>query len=188
MFKSYTTILEPDSRYREVSLCSPDGTIKPYSLADHHEQVSQIALQDGVPVSIRDLFDVARNTFVYSWFSYELATPAELFTFSTLEGAIRSRVLEGAKDDRAREKIQRMGLAELLGVARSRKLIVHEDFQLPSVYHEGPPQNKLDILIRLRNELAHGEWRLLPQLSLQVLTLCAEVLNCLYRSQSSPTS
>jgi hypothetical protein len=185
LFKPLVAVLETDPRYQTTVVEESDSTLRYMTLADHHGQVASLNLHVGVPGDVRDLFDVARNAFVYSWFAYEMATLAEHHVFAVVERALRARLLDGTTEQTRRKKIEGAGLEWLLDTAKGRKLIRHDDFRLPPMYPDEPVLNMLPVLVRIRNDLSHGRWHLYPEGSVTVLEYCAELLNRLYSLDSS---
>jgi hypothetical protein len=155
------------------------------TLEDHHGVVARIELHPNVPVDVKHRFDIAKNAFVYSWFSYELATLAEHHALAVTEGAVRARLLEDAKSKSEEENIGKAGLEWLLKAAMGRRLICYDDFRLPPAYPGGSHLNCLEFLVMIRNDLAHGRWHLFPKGSLIALELCAELLTQLYGKSPS---
>jgi len=143
-----------------------------------HRLVDPITLGDHVPPEVRHQFDLARIAFVYSWFTYELATLAEQQAYGVLEMALRRR----AEGQGALPK--RKSLASLLKVATERGWLRHEEFQVDWQSSTGKI-SFLELLPYFRNELAHGSTNLFPQGSLEMLRVCALVINKLFNQ--SPT-
>jgi hypothetical protein len=85
MFGSSADILKPDPRHESEALYDQGtGQTQNATVADWHALIAGIELTPQVPERIRNEFDKARNAFLYSWFSYELATLAEHQGFATL--------------------------------------------------------------------------------------------------------
>lgn len=82
------------------------------TLEDMRAPVAPLELSEQVPEAIRDQFDKARHAFIYSWFSYDLATLAEQQSYAVLEMALRERYR--AETPHATERPM---LAKLLQVA-----------------------------------------------------------------------
>ncbi len=79
--KSLAEIHSPDPR-RECLV----GT-----LADEHEALCTICLHDGVPESVAQLFETAKNVSLYSWFVYRFHPVSESVGFAALELALNLR-------------------------------------------------------------------------------------------------
>ncbi|MGH6853700.1 MAG: hypothetical protein ACREDJ_11010, partial [Methylocella sp.] len=95
MFRPVADILKPDPRHESEFLYYPaTRQSRAATVADWHAPIAKIELAPNVPQRIREEFDKARNAFLYSWFSYELATLAEQQSYATLEMAIRIRLNE----------------------------------------------------------------------------------------------
>ena len=114
-----------------------------------------------VPQPIREQFDKARNAFVYSWFSYDMATLAEQQAYAVIEMGIREKLrIAGA------EPIRNLG--RLLREADKRGWLGDDGAFL------------INALPYSRNELAHGSSHLNPIGSLEMIQLCARLLNRLF--------
>lgn len=85
--KPLTQITEPDERQRFLT----------GSLPDLHAELAAIRLNDGVPEAVRDLFDLARNASLYSWFVNDFHQLADLTGFLTMEAAFRARAMQQSK-------------------------------------------------------------------------------------------
>jgi len=165
MFRPAADILKPDPRHEsEVPHNQATGETRAATAADWHTLIAKIELAPNVPQQIREDFDKARNAFLYSclysWFSYELASLAELQGLATLELAIRERLKER---DPGFSRPQ--GLKKLLHAAQKRGLLNGIDH----VLIDFPPMQ--------RNEIAHGSSYLFPQASLDMIKYCAELLS-----------
>jgi len=174
MLKTIDLLLEPDPRHEIMRLYDPvAGVLRPMEIGDMHRLVAPIELGDHVPAEVSQQFDLARVAFVYSWFTYDLATLAEQQVYAVLEMALRRR----AEAESALPK--RRGLAALLKLATERGWLRHEEFEVPS---PGSPDKMsfLELLPLLRNELAHGSTNLFPQGSLEMLRVCALIINKLF--------
>jgi hypothetical protein len=165
VLKPIDQITVPDQRYLHMS--DPSGRA-PIMVADHHETVASIKLTPLVPASIVEAFDRARNAFVYSWFVYELAGLAEGQAYFTLELALRNRLGLSAGT--------RASLQNLLEKAIADGILQNDPAQA------GPSLSF--IVPKLRNSWAHGGTDLNgPAITLQVLKLCADIINELFRAK-----
>ena len=123
--------------------------------------MAQINLEVAVPAEIREQFDKAKNTFVYSWYVYDMATLAEQHAYAVVEMAIRERIRElGVRPPR--------GLKKLLKEAARCGWLNDQATHL------------IDLLPHMRNELVHGSASLNPFGSLDMIRVCAQILNDLY--------
>ncbi|MGH6795529.1 MAG: hypothetical protein ACREDD_13960 [Methylocella sp.] len=164
MFRPAADVLKPDPRYENnVHHDHATGHLRVATVADWHSPIAKIELAPNVPQRIREEFDKARNAFLYSWFSYELASLAELQGLATLEMAIRERLKE-----RDPGFSPPQGLKMLLHAAQTRGLLKNIDHAF------------IDFLRMQRNEIAHGSSYLFPQASFDMIKYCAELLSALY--------
>lgn len=179
MLKPVDSLLEPDPRYDVMRLYDPTtGDTTPMAIGDMHRLVAPIELGEQVPAEVSQQFDLARVAFVYSWFTYDLATLAEQQGYATLEMALRRR----AEAEAVLPK--RPGLAALLKLAAKHGWLRPEEFEMPA---PGSPDrlSLLELLPQLRNELAHGSTNLNPYGSLDMLRVCALIINKLFEAKSS---
>ncbi|MDR3489795.1 MAG: hypothetical protein P4M05_33515 [Bradyrhizobium sp.] len=92
MLKEAGHLLERSSIYGE------DGGFGGLTLEDLHRDASKYELPPGVPEGVQRSFDAARHTYIYSYFSYDLLTPATSQLFACLELALRARLGYSAAD------------------------------------------------------------------------------------------
>jgi hypothetical protein len=179
MFKSIDTLAECDPRFSDMVFIGGDGCRRGIGIKDLHALVNPIVLSDNVPADVRVEFDTARNAFVYSWFVYEFATLADVRCFAALELALRTR-LHSAPSNSTKSP----GLAKLIKLATELGLLKRAEFQIPSISGGGETACMLDLLPILRNHVAHGNVQLLPQATPGNLSLCASVINAIYRTSA----
>lgn len=141
LLKEVHEILEPDERSHFFARHNPI-TNQPESLTlkDIHVSISEYAMHAGVPIRIREAFDVARNLYLYSWFVYRFRTVAEAHALSTLEYALREFIgkenIEKYKKERKETELKstgkklnlRNGLRLYIEYCRDHKLIKNENF------------------------------------------------------------
>ncbi len=169
--KPASKILEPDPRHAtEVIFYPATGLSRSATAGDLHALVAGIEVSLTAPAVIRQQFDLARNAFVYSWFVYELATLAEKQAYSVVEMALREKaVLMTGKS------VGRRDLRSLIRDAERHGWLRRADLGT-----QARPLHPLDVIVALRNDLAHGSDRLMPIASLDMIELCAEVINLLF--------
>jgi hypothetical protein len=159
MLKSVNEINLPDPRYR----CTVGPTGAPMTPADQHESVAAIQLHERVPLRVAEVFDRARNAFIYAWFVYEFGALAEAQAYFTLEFALRERMK--VADDRNAPTLR-----PLLDMAVARGLLKDDP------WHAGP--GLAFVVPLLRNSWAHGTDAIHePAMSLKVIAICADLIN-----------
>jgi hypothetical protein len=137
-------------------------------LEDLHADMLSLELHGSVPVEVRWQFDTARHAFVYSWFCYDLVTLAEQHAYGALENGLRLRA------QAANVSLKGNGLKVLLTCACENGWLNEAEFEVP-----GMP-NRLDMVRVARNHVSHGQPQLLLPFSLEMMRICAEILNKLY--------
>lgn len=184
---------------------SADGTEEPVVFDDWYAHISAIRLSESVPGEIREQFDTARNTLLYSWFSYRLRMVGLLYSYTVVENALRERLQVRSKRGPGLGALLRKAVGDgLLNdsgfcVARAgrQQSFKHEGDQLicevtydPAVLsdlrHRTAYVTQLcESIPRLRNLLAHGK----PDVYCDVLTplmVHAEIINMLFEPHESP--
>ena len=167
MFRLEEEILVPDRRFAVLYDVNA-SSVSPITITDHYRHIDSISINPVVPIEIRTSFDRARNVFLYAWFCYELLVVSELQAFGALELGLKLKLLGPS------QKVSSLG--RLLRMARQKRLL--------------PPSSgtidQFDALLMMRNSLAHGALEVhTPEMSLTVLSGCAEVINRLYATSSS---
>jgi hypothetical protein len=162
MFKAAADLMKPDPRYAGMIYREHEtGDQRPAAIEDLHALVVSLELGSGVPTPVREQFDKARNAFVYSWFTYDMATLAEQQAYAVLEMAIREKIRsDGAEPPR--------NLRPLLKEADKRGWLGNDAAFL------------IEALPHMRNELAHGSSHLNPYGSLDMIRLCARLVDQLF--------
>lgn len=172
--KAIDSILKPDARSANF-ICDPaTGEIRPMQIGDLHSLLQPIELPPHVPCDIRNQFDIALDTFLYSWFSYELVTVAERQGYSALEMALREKLRRGK-----RTLIGKETLMPMLQMALKDALLQPTDIELAPMGRVAKI-TLIDVLSMLRNELAHGGTTVFPDGSLTMLRLCSELIQKLF--------
>ncbi len=158
-----------------VRVDTETGNVRPMHISDLHSLVSPVELGPEVPDEIRLQFDVARSAFVYSWFAFELVTLAEQQSYAVLEMALRLRA-----ERKSLRKSSSGDLKTLLDNAVRRGWLRREDYEIPSPSLPGKTLSILDLMKRLRNNLAHGNVHLFPDGSLEMMKICAAIVSKLF--------
>lgn len=89
----------PDTRMKHFAVLE-DGDFRTITQEDRYESISALGLNDSVPETIRTQFDTARNVYLYAWFVYRFHVVAEHQALSTLELALRSRLISAGVLDK----------------------------------------------------------------------------------------
>ena len=97
-----------------------------YSLQHRHGLLSHFSLVPETPEPIQIHFETARNLYLYGWFVYRFHMVAEQYAFSTLEMALREKLIETGLLMRDAERVP--GLSAMLKTAQSNNFISNERF------------------------------------------------------------
>jgi hypothetical protein len=165
MLKALEDLHKPDPRHMPGS---PVDDLIGVRIEDLHAMMQPLELAGSVPAEVRAEFDTARNAFVYSWFCYDLATLAELHAYGALENGLRLRA------EAANAVPKRKGLQAFVNNACEHSWLARSEWEVP-----GAP-NLLDMVVLMRNNIGHGRPQLLPQLSIEAMRLCMDILNKLF--------
>lgn len=111
--KKLDEVLEPDDRQSFML----------GELHDYHKVLSEIKLNNNVPVEVRQLFETAQNVSLYTYFVYRFHQVSETVGYSALELAIK---LLCENDDEAEEAPQ--GLSKLMFHAKRKKWLDNDFF------------------------------------------------------------
>jgi len=161
------------------------------SLEQHHRLIEQYALHSGVPSAIAQHYENARNTWLYSFFSYRLLHVALMQLHVAGEAAIKERA--------AREGINTKGrdLKALLDIALEKRWLldthfvvttdrakreaehlemlrgmgVHREPFVGPLHEQDYAKGLADAFRKIRNSLAHGDVILKPNLSWEFLAI-----------------
>ncbi len=189
--KPFLEITEPDERsHAFVKMDRQTGSFSHFTLEDFHRRAASIKLHAGVPESIRNHFETARNLIIYSWFYYPFNVTAQLTAYTSVEFALRV-----AFNDR------KTSFKHLLNKAVETGLITDKGFSIPQNKAKGTRENNQtmpvqfqvleptltrdysDALVKaipyLRNQLAHGTI-MLHERGAQHVRICAELINQLF--------
>jgi len=179
MLKSKDFLMTADQRNDALVCEKATGVWRPMRIEDLYELVEDMELSSAIPLEIREQFDVARMAFIYSWFEYRLVTLAERESYAVLEMALRDRIRRSGGDPTGAH-----GLRALHKKALSVGCYQKKDFEMPSPFTSGETISQFELIRLLRNDLAHGSTRLLPDGSLQMIRLCFEIINKLFVAES----
>lgn len=173
-FKPLSAVLARDERWRFLGN---------RSIEQHHADISQYVLHEGVPNTVVQHFENARNTWLYSFFSYRLLQVALMQAHVAGEEAIKVRArLEGIN----LKSKQANSLEKLLKIAIDRSWLLDDNFTVvasaapshaPRI--QGYAQRLADGFRTLRNALAHGEVLLDPNLGWAFLAV-RDLINQLF--------
>ena len=164
--KEINEITSPDSRTTSFVIVNREtGQKREFRICGLHEEVELITLDETVPEAVRSEFNVARNLCLYSWYCYSFHSVACFKAYSTIEMALRIRLV---KLDEAK-----CNLRPMLEEALAKGIL--QDKLAPETYPD------------LRNIIAHGSAMNAPW-SVQMLRLCAKTINELFaeRKVSNP--
>lgn len=162
----------------------------------HHARIMAIHLSAEVPQEVVVMFDTARNVALYSWFVYRFIPVVESLTYSTLEYALRLRMLAPgeAMPDRSPglrkllRKALRAGWIRQDSISQVKVLRRLRDAasdtprsvqSLVDQYMEGMP----DRMAKIRNSYAHGSTAIHGyHVAFGALLRCSEIVNEMWRS------
>lgn len=114
-----------DSLRNAVTAIEPDPRMQ-HTLRDRHQVISDFKLVAEVPEEVRIHFETAKNLYLYAWFVYRFHMAAEQYVCSTLELALRERLVEVLVI--ARDAKRSPGLSKMLKLARNSGLVNNERF------------------------------------------------------------
>lgn len=169
------------------------------SLEQHHELVAQYALHAGVPGDVAQHYENAKNTWLYSFFSYRLLQVAILQVHLAGEVAIKTRAKQEGINGKAKK------LVDLLDIALEKRWLLDAGFELTAsraereeehlemlramgIDHQpfvGPLHEQdyakglVNAFRKIRNSLAHGEVILKPNLSWEFMAI-RDLINQLF--------
>jgi hypothetical protein len=204
LFKKRDAVFETDYINTCWVMESDEGQKTRMTFDDWYADVSGINLSESVPERIREQFDMARNTLLYSWFSYRLRMVSLLYSYTVVENALREKLQVGGK--------RSPGLGALLKKAVAEGLLHDSGFSVPRADREesfrydgdqlvlevtyNPPSPSdlrcsttyvmqlCEVVPLLRNSLAHGKAPLFPDV-LTPMIVHAEIINMLFEPHKS---
>ena len=109
--------------------CLPDPRLK-NDAPDMHARwraISALNFNADVPEAVVQHFETAKNVFLYAWFVYRFHMVAEQYVLSTLEFALRERILQ--ENSNKLKKHIGSGLKKMLVIAREQAWISNKRFE-----------------------------------------------------------
>lgn len=119
--------LRPDPR-NESPVVFDESGIRRCTVADQYESIRGSEFNAAVPHSIRVHFETAKNLYLYSWFVYRFYPVAEQQALTSLEFALRERLLQAGESGKGKRRIR--GLAAQLQRARALGFIRNEGLKI----------------------------------------------------------
>lgn len=170
-FKSFDTILRPDSRFVDAYVVQ-DGVTRRMALMDHHETLAEIKLTSVVPSDVQMAFDRARNILIYAFFDYDLFVVGEIQVFGAFELALKHRL--NGHSGPTRGTLRNL-------VDRARKAAI-----LPPLVPSGQViADPIEALIALRNGLSHGNSEIhSPGMAFEIVATCAHWIDSVFQPAS----
>jgi len=153
------------------------------NIQSYIDYMNRAALSDRVTKEVRECFDRARNTFVYSYYQYDLSMPAQLYALSTFELALKVRLHPFLKSKR------RIGMGTLIQYAKQRDLLSFKNIldeptkqrALSRLQFWAPHRGYKTDFEGYRNHLAHGADALdLPGHAAENIIYCAYAIESLF--------
>ena len=171
------------------------------SLERLHSLASEMTLNGAVPEPVHNQFAIARNAYLYSWFYYPFQAAALLYSFLAVELALHHRVKQANPAMFAGDR--EPSLYRLLECALRERWILDTSFRdippnpgiseaiakrYPSIADDQRySYNLLDVLVSLRNGLAHGEFMIAPSMG-SLLFRAVEIINQLFPDSTKPSA
>lgn len=192
--KPLSTVLQGDERWRYFGK----------TLESHYATVAAVTLDESVPEDVRQQFELARNTWLYSFFAYRLLQAAILLAHTALELALKAKA--------SREGVgQKLRLVGLLDKSIECRWIVDHGFSatryaehqweeeretlrlmgapdcgpfVRSTDDQAYSKRLVESIRRTRNDVAHGEQLFTNDIS-PVFRTIAEFINQLFSENST---
>lgn len=126
--RTIDSLYAPDERNEYFSRFDHEtASFCPISAPEHIADISLFVLSTDVPLSIRIHFETAKNLYVYAWFVYRFYPVAEQQALTSLEFALRERLIEEARRSLSTKKIPE-GLSGWLKEALRQGAISNDRF------------------------------------------------------------
>ena len=138
-----------------------NGKPEPINLEDLHFSMSGISLNQNVPEDTQDVFEIARQLYIFGYFNYKLFTVSQHYGLLALESALgnKYKILFGKEGTNLKRIIDRLVGVNI--ISKSEK----------PCYEAGRD---------LRNSLSHLTKRKIHTPSATMLVRLAELINKLY--------
>ncbi len=196
-FRDLARVSTVDPRYASRAVLDSATGPRPMTIEDHWQDISTLALHDGVPRVIRVHFETARNLLLYSWFAYRFQQVAEMHAYASIEYALRRRA---GFSIRARTSLKRLlvkavregwirdeGFRHYRRIAERRAEFERDEAALVEKGLDSALASEAQSYARtisetlpfLRNKLAHGSGMLSPS-GKRTLALCCDLITQLY--------
>jgi hypothetical protein len=163
-----------------------------------HYRASGITIGSAAPEAVHNQFTIAKNALVYSWFFYPFQPVALLYSILAVEQALSIRVKTAKPEMFAGPR--EPTLYPLLAYALRQRWITDRGFNLPepdkavmparvaAQFSDIPSDQRysyslLEVLVGLRNTLAHGEYILAPNMA-GLVDRGAEIINQLFPTEA----
>jgi len=131
---------KPDFLKDLRDVCKQDQRCR-HSLEDRHKSIDIYALHIGVPLKIREVYDVARNIYLYGWYVYRFNNVAESQAFGALEYCLKERIGDSElkvyinerkkayREETGRRINLNKGLKLYIEYCRDKQLVCNEGFR-----------------------------------------------------------
>jgi len=195
LFKLYSEITEPDSRWQYLVGIDPKLFKESCAtkLKEFHSEISEIRLLPQAPEQLKSAFNTARNVFLYSWFVYSMIPVAVMHAYSTMEMALRIKIGHSAERLSFKRCFQKAidrnwindkGFRHFRELEGRRENLIAGDENSGSYANDPQHYCKIlrDCVPDLRNSHAHGHAMLYPG-CLHELELCADLINQLFYTE-----
>ena len=144
---------------------------RPIEIADLYALVEPLTLSPVVPDRVRAQFELARDTFVHSWYVYEFATLAEQQAYAALEAALRHKY--HAETGKPADRPHLKGLFDF---AIARGWIAAADFEYDMPGAPDGKESVLDTIRQVRNNLTPGKFHLMLSGSHRLMQACHHII------------
>ncbi len=186
--------LEPDPRSSAfVKMDATRSEAVSMTVEDFHQWAQHVNVSDHVPEDVRSYVETIKNLFVFGWYHYPFCTLAAFLATTGVEMALRRRYPRPEPDRRSFSRLLRRAEADGLLADKEFATLAQRRADMAAMLDaiEGqvaeatqPPFAEIicSSLPRIRNDFAHpgGHWIMPPGPALDMLILCAEVINAVW--------